>query len=157
MTVATSTPESTTTNNTATDVDAIATGTVGDTVFVDANGHVGESSNMNVAFVTADGVLRHPKFDHILSGCTARRMLELAPALQSSGLLKGVEICDIPVAEARAAREMLLIGSSVKVAPIVQWDGAPIGTGKPGPVAQALLQLIGEDMRTGDRLIPVPY
>ncbi|MCC7181586.1 MAG: D-amino-acid transaminase [Acidobacteria bacterium] len=126
-------------------------------VFVDANGHVGESSNMNVAFVTADGVLRHPKFDHILSGCTARRMLELAPALQSSGLLKGVEICDIPVAEARAAREMLLIGSSVKVAPIVQWDGAPIGTGKPGPVAQALLQLIGEDMRTGDRLIPVPY
>jgi 4-amino-4-deoxychorismate lyase len=29
-------------------------------VFIDANGHVGESSNMNVAFVTADGVLRHP-------------------------------------------------------------------------------------------------
>src|SRR5690606_38787911 len=104
-------------------------------VFVDANGHVGESSNMNVAFVTADGVLRHPTFDHILSGCTARRMLELAPALQSSGLLAGVEVCDIPVADARASREMLLIGSSVKVAPIVQWDGQPIGDGRPGPVA----------------------
>src|SRR5512134_3713217 len=74
-------------------------------VFIDANGHVGESSNMNVAFVTADGVLRHPRFDHILSGCTARRMLELAPALQKSGLLKGVEVCDIPVADAHAARE----------------------------------------------------
>ena len=47
-------------------------------VFIDANGHVGESSNMNVAFVTADGVLRHPKFDHILSGCTSLRLLELA-------------------------------------------------------------------------------
>ncbi|MGE0460268.1 MAG: aminotransferase class IV [Vicinamibacterales bacterium] len=126
-------------------------------VFVDANGHVGESSNMNVAFVTADGVLRHPTFDHILSGCTARRMLELAPALQSSGLLAGVEVCDIPVADARASREMLLIGSSVKVAPIVQWDGQPIGDGRPGPVAKALLQLIEEDMRTGDRLISVPY
>jgi 4-amino-4-deoxychorismate lyase len=126
-------------------------------VFVDANGHVGESSNMNVAFVTADGVLRHPKFDHILSGCTARRMLELAPALQRSGQLKGVEVCDIPVADARAAREMLLIGSSVKVAPIVQWDSQPIGEGKPGPMAKALLELIEEDMRTGDRLIPVPY
>jgi 4-amino-4-deoxychorismate lyase len=126
-------------------------------VFIDANGHVGESSNMNVAFVTADGVLRHPKFDHILSGCTARRMLELAPALQKSGLLQGVEVCDIPVADARAAREMLLIGSSVKVAPIVQWDGQPIGDGRPGPVTKALLQLIEEDMRTSDRLIPVPY
>jgi 4-amino-4-deoxychorismate lyase len=126
-------------------------------VFIDADGHVGESSNMNVAFVTADGVLRHPRFDHILSGCTARRMLELAPALQTSGLLKGVEVCDITVANARAAREMLLIGSSVKVSPIVQWDGQPIGDGKPGPVAKALLQLIVTDMRTGDRLIPVPY
>lgn len=126
-------------------------------VFMDANGHVGESSNMNVAFVTDDGVLRHPKFDHILSGCTARRMLELAPALQKSGLLQGVEVCDIPVTDARAAREMLLIGSSVKVAPIVQWDGQPLGDGKPGPVAKALLDLIEQDMRTGDRLIPVPY
>ena len=33
-------------------------------------GHVGESSNMNVAFVTTDGVLRHPKFDRILPGIT---------------------------------------------------------------------------------------
>ena len=42
-------------------------------VFLDAEGNVGESSNMNVAFVTPDGVLRHPKFDHILSGCTSLR------------------------------------------------------------------------------------
>src|SRR5262245_30332297 len=48
-------------------------------VFIDANGHVGESSNMNVAFVTADGVFRHPRFDHVLSGCTSLRLLELAP------------------------------------------------------------------------------
>ena len=54
-------------------------------VFIDANGHVGESSNMNVAFVTADGVLRHPRFDHILSGCTSLRMLELARGLVGAG------------------------------------------------------------------------
>jgi len=126
-------------------------------VFVDANGNVGESSNMNVAFVTADGVLRHPKFDHILSGCTSLRVLDLAPALVSQGLIRGVEVCDIPVDHARAAREMLLLGSSVKVAPIVEWDGRPIGNGKPGPVAGALLELVEQDMRAGDRLIPVPY
>ena len=127
-------------------------------VFIDEAGNVGESSNMNVAFVSADGTLKHPKFDHILSGCTSLRLLELATALQVPRLIKGIEVCDIPVAEARGAREMLLIGSSVKVAPIVEWDGKPIGDGKPGPIARALRELLTEDMRSGrDRLIEVPY
>ena len=112
---------------------------------------------MNVAFVGADGVLRHPKFDHILSGCTSLRLLELAHRLEGT-LLRGVQVSDVPVAQARAAREMLLIGSSVKVAPIVEWDGRPIGDGKPGPVAAALRDLLQEDMRAArDRLIDVPY
>jgi 4-amino-4-deoxychorismate lyase len=126
-------------------------------VFIDANGHVGESSNMNVAFVTSDGVLRHPRFEHVLAGCTSLRLLELAPALVGRGLLAGVEVCDIPVAEARRAREMILLGSSIKVAPIVEWDRHPIGDGRPGPVSRALLQLLEDDMRSGDRLIEVPY
>ncbi|MEY4634671.1 MAG: hypothetical protein RJA55_469 [Acidobacteriota bacterium] len=127
-------------------------------VFLDGAGNVGESSNMNVAFVTDDGVFRHPKFDHILSGCTSLRLLELAPALVTAGQLAGVEVCDIPAARARAAREMMLIGSSIKVASIVEWDGARIGDGRPGPVARALRALLESDMRSGgDRLIEVPY
>ena len=126
-------------------------------VFIDAAGHVGESSNMNVAFVTKDGALVHPKFDHILSGCTSLRLLELAPALKDRGVITSVEVRDITVDEAHAAREMLLIGSSIKVAPIIQWDAKVVGDGKPGPVAAALLQLLEEDMRTGDRLIEVAY
>ncbi|HSF06977.1 MAG TPA: aminotransferase class IV [Methylomirabilota bacterium] len=127
-------------------------------VFIDETGNVGESSNMNVAFVSADGMLKHPRFDHILSGCTSLRLLELAPALQARKLIKGVQVCDIPVAEARAAREMMLIGSSIEVAPIVEWDRKPIGDGKPGPVTRALRELLKEDMRSGrERLIDVPY
>jgi len=127
-------------------------------VFVDEAGNVGESSNMNVAFVTEDGILKHPKFDHILSGCTSLRLLELAGALETRRLLRSVRVCDIPVAEARAAREMMLFGSSIKVAPVVEWDRKPIGDGKPGPVARALRQLLEEDMRSArDRLIDVPY
>ena len=126
-------------------------------VFIDADGHVGESSNMNVAFVTRDGVFAHPTFDHILAGCTSLRLLELAPALRDQGLIKGIEVRDITVAEARASRDMLLLGSSIKVAPIVQWDKQTIGDGKPGPVAPALLRLLDEDLRSSDRLIDVPY
>jgi 4-amino-4-deoxychorismate lyase len=126
-------------------------------VFLDASGYVGESSNMNVAFVTRDRVLAHPKFDHILAGCTSLRLLELAKALVDRGLVSGIEVRDISAAEARASREMLLLGSSIKVAPVVQWDAQPIGDGRPGPIARALLQLLEEDMRSGNRLIDVPY
>ena len=126
-------------------------------VFIDADGHVGESSNMNVAFVSSDGVFTHPTFDHILAGCTSLRLLELAHVLRDQGVIKGIEVRDIPVPEARASREMLLLGSSVKVAPVIQWDATVIGDGRPGPVARALLRLLDDDMRSGDRLIAVPY
>jgi 4-amino-4-deoxychorismate lyase len=125
-------------------------------VFIDENGNVGESSNMNLAFVTRQGMLVHPKFDHILSGCTSLRLLELARAHQDRARVARVEVRDIPVAEARASREMLLLGSSIKVAPVIQWDDQVIGDGKPGPVSEALLQLLDDDMRRSDRLIDIP-
>src|SRR5918995_1819458 len=56
-------------------------------VFLDPNGHVGESSNMNVAFVSRDNVLLHPKFEHILAGCTSLRELDLARKLVDTGEL----------------------------------------------------------------------
>jgi len=126
-------------------------------VFIDHDGHVGESSNMNVAFVSKDNVLVHPKFDHILSGCTSLRTLDLAQGLVRQGQLKDVQVANITQADALASKEMLLIGSSVRVTGIVQWDHHTIGDGKPGPISGALLQLLEEDMRSGDRLIDVPY
>jgi 4-amino-4-deoxychorismate lyase len=101
-------------------------------VFIDEDGNVGESSNMNVAFVTRQGVLVHPKFDHILSGCTSLRLLELARAHRDRARVTGVEVRDIAVAEARASREMLQLGSSIKVAPVVQWDDQAIGRWQTG-------------------------
>ena len=50
-------------------------------LFIDERGMVGESSNMNVAFVTTDRVFRHPTFDAILSGITVQRLLHLAQRL----------------------------------------------------------------------------
>lgn len=127
-------------------------------IFIDAHGLIGESSNMNVAFVTKDRVLRHPAFDAILSGITIQRLLQLAQRLVEQGDLRDIVVGDISVAEARAAAEMLLVGSSIKVAPIVQWDGQPVGDGTPGPIARKLLDLWHEDTLTGtDQLIPVPY
>jgi len=127
-------------------------------VFIDQHGMVAESSNMNVAFVTKDRVFRHPPFDAILSGITIQRVLELARRLVQQGELKKILIADIPVSEGRAAAEMMLIGSSIKVAPVVQWDGQAIGDGKPGPTAKKLLEMWQEDTQSAsDQLVPVAY
>lgn len=127
-------------------------------IFIDERGLVGESSNMNVAFVTHDRVFRHPKFDAILSGITIQRIMELAQQLVQQGDLKDIVVDDIAVEEGRAAAEMMLVGSSVKVAPVVRWDGQPIGNGKPGPIAKKLLDLWNEDrISAADQLIPLPY
>jgi len=53
---------------------------------------------------------------------------------------------------------MMLIGSSIKVAPVVEWDGQKIGEGKPGPVTKELLEMWNEDARSAtDQLVAVPY
>jgi 4-amino-4-deoxychorismate lyase len=127
-------------------------------IFIDERGLVGESSNMNVAFVTKDRVFRHPAFDAILSGITVQRLLHLAQRLVTAGDLRDIVVADVTVEEGRAAAEMLLLGSSIKVAPIVEWDGQPIGNGQPGPIARKLFEMWREDtLSSTDQLVPVPY
>ena len=127
-------------------------------VFIDHRGMIAESSNMNVAFVTKDRVFRHPSFDAILSGITIQRILTLAERLVAQGDLKEIRLADVSVSEGRQSAEMMLIGSSIKVAPVVRWDDKPIGDGKPGPISQKLLKLWEEDTRSAmDQLVPVPY
>ncbi len=50
-----------------------------------------------------------------------------------------------------------MVGSSIKVAPVVQWDGQAIGDGKPGPITKKLLDLWHADTLDSDQLLPVPY
>ncbi len=126
-------------------------------IFIDQRGMVAESSNMNVAFVTKDRVFRHPVFDAILSGITIQRVLQFAERLVQQGDLKEIRLADVSVNEGREAAEMMLIGSSIKIAPVVEWDGRPIGDGKPGPIAKKLLQLWEADVRSAaDQLVRVP-
>ncbi|MBI3063079.1 MAG: hypothetical protein HYY83_14000, partial [Deltaproteobacteria bacterium] len=78
--------------------------------------------------------------------------------LVKQGDLRDIRVADISVEEGRQAAEMMLIGSSIKVAPVVSWDDHPIGDGKPGPIAGKLLDLWHEDVRTAaDQLVRVPY
>lgn len=101
-------------------------------IWLDQEGYIAEGPNMNVAFLSKNGVLMIPPFDNVLAGCTVRRVLELVPKLVDEKLLPGLvgaKIQRITVKEAKEAVEMMLIGSGVLVKPVVEWDGQPIGNG----------------------------
>jgi 4-amino-4-deoxychorismate lyase len=127
-------------------------------IFIDERGMVAESSNMNVAFVTVDRVFRHPPFEAILSGITIQRVLDFARLLVQQHVLSAIDLAAIPVQEGLQTAEMMLIGSSIKVAPVVEWDGQKIADGKPGPIARKLLAMWNEDAQSAkDQLVEVPY
>ncbi|KAF8643727.1 hypothetical protein HU200_066793 [Digitaria exilis] len=126
-------------------------------VWVDDQGNVAEGPMVNVAFVTPGRELVLPAFDKILGGCTAKRLLALAPRLVDSGLLTGVATRDIAVDEAKRSLEMAFVGSGLPVLPVVQWDAEPVGEGKVGSLMLALSDLLWEDMKSGPDRVAVPY
>ncbi|XP_076906854.1 D-amino-acid transaminase, chloroplastic-like [Bidens hawaiensis] len=128
-------------------------------IWVDDDGYVAEGPNVNVGFVTREKELMLPFFDKILSGCTAKRLLELAPKLVENGQLKSVTVGNITVEDAKQAAEMMYIGSTLPVLPIIEWDEKPIGDGKVGELTMALSNLVWEDMVAGPEThrIKVPY
>jgi D-alanine transaminase len=101
---------------------------------VDREGFVTEGSSTNAWIVNAEGIL--------VTRQTGR------------GILKGITrsvVCDVigrealrleerpfSLAEALAAREAFLTSASTAVTPIITINGAPVGDGKPGPVARHL-------------------
>lgn len=128
-------------------------------IWVDEAGYIAEGPNVNVAFITQDKELVMPPFDNILYGCTAKRLLELAPKLVDQGLLKGVVTRNLTVEEAKASAEMMYVGSTLPLWPIIVWDDQPIGDGKVGESTMLLSDLLWDDMVAGPdtQRIPVPY
>ena len=110
---------------------AVASGAI-DSIFV-RGGLVTEGTHTSV-FAVVDGVLRtHPADHNVLPGVTRAVVLQLAhefgiPALEAA----------VPLPELYAASEVFLSGTTNDVLPIVKVDGRPIGTGKPGPIADRL-------------------
>ncbi|CAD6272487.1 unnamed protein product [Miscanthus lutarioriparius] len=126
-------------------------------VWVDEDGYVAEGPTMNVAFVTTGGDLVLPAFDRILSGCTAKRILALAPELVGAGLLRSVRDARISADEARQCAEMMFLGSGLPLLPVVEWDGQPVGDGRVGRISLALCDMLRDDIKSGPDRIPVPY
>ena len=122
----------------------------------DKNGHMTELPTENFGIVTAGGVLRVPKPEHILLGTTMLRVLELARRqLVPAGVLAGVEEADVPRAELEQAAEMLVFGTTPNVTAVTEFAGRPVGDGRPGPVCRELSRIFEDDLRNPEMLTSV--
>jgi D-alanine transaminase len=97
------------------------------------DGFLSEGAASNI-FVVKNGVLLAPPPSHlILTGITYDVVLELAAA---HGI--PTELRAISEAELRDADELWMTSSTKEIMPIVKLDGAPVGTGEPGPLARQM-------------------
>ena len=97
------------------------------------DGVVTESSHANVMGVLEGVVRTHPTNHRILAGVTRAVVIEIAREL-------GYEVREEEFAESDVARldELFLVGTTTDVMPIVRVNGASVGDGRPGPIAQRL-------------------
>ncbi|WP_116812765.1 D-amino acid aminotransferase [Steroidobacter cummioxidans] len=103
------------------------------------DGQVLEGSSSSV-FIVKGGVLITPPNSHrILPGTTRDAALSLATNVMP------IEIRSIALEELRAADEVWISAATRDVLPVTRVDGAPIGSGRPGPawlrMADSFLQL----------------
>ncbi|GAB1360995.1 D-amino-acid transaminase [Rhodobacter sp.] len=106
------------------------------------DGFVTEGTSNNTYIVKGNRIITRALSHDILHGITRAAVLRFAREAQME-----VEERNFTVDEAKAADEAFVTSASAFVMPVVEIDGAAIGTGKPGPVAARLREIYIEEMR----------
>lgn len=115
---------------------------VDDSWFTDENGAVTEGTSNNAYIVKGNRIITRQLGTDILHGITRAAVLRFAAEAQFE-----VEERPFTAAEAQAADEAFSTAASIFVMPVVEVDGKPVGTGKPGPVAVRLREIYLDEMR----------
>ncbi len=111
-------------------------------------GLLAEASMSNIFLVT-DGTLRTPGQDSgILPGITRETVLGLASQLGINTFEH-----DIRLDELFHAQEAFLTNSLIEVMPLIEVDGKPIGSGRPGPVTRRFIADYKELVLTGAEVV----
>jgi len=100
-----------------------------DEVIQHRDGRLTEGSASNVWVVKDSGVLAPPRDNLILEGIRYGFIQELCERA-----LIPFEVRSISMDEVRSADELMLSAATREVLPIVELDGRPVGSGRPGPI-----------------------
>ncbi len=106
------------------------------------DGVVTEGTSNNAYIVRGNTIVTRQLGNEILAGITRAAVLRFARESQMV-----VEERPFSVAEAQAADEAFITSATTFVMPVVEIDGATLGQGVPGPVAQRLREIYLEESR----------
>lgn len=114
---------------------------VDDAWFVE-DGFVTEGTSNNAYIVKGNKIITRKLSHDILHGITRAAVLRFAKEAQFE-----VEERNFTIAEAQSADEAFITSASAFVMPVVEVDGAAVGTGKPGHVAARMREIYLDEMR----------
>ncbi|MCF2904764.1 D-amino-acid transaminase [Octadecabacter sp. CECT 8868] len=106
------------------------------------DGAVTEGTSNNAYIVKGDTIITRQLSNDILHGITRAAVLRFAREAQMK-----VEERTFTIAEAQDADEAFVTSASTFVMPVVEIDGAAIGTGTPGPIAARLREIYLDESR----------
>ncbi len=122
---------------------------VGEGIMLNLDGYVAEATGDNI-FVVRDGtLLTPPTYVGILEGITRNTVLELAAGLRIPCVEQVFTMTTV-----YGANEAFLTGTGAEVVPVVRVDDRVIGSGKPGPITQRLIQAFHELVNKQGTAIP---
>jgi branched-chain amino acid aminotransferase len=121
--------------NTALAVDEVAARGADEAIFLTNDGHISEGGGANLFVVRDETLVTTPVTADILEGITRECLMALARE-------RGLRVVERPIdrTELYVAEEVFFSGTGAQVAPCVSIDGRPVGSGRIGPVAQALAE-----------------
>lgn len=111
-------------------------------LFMDLKGNLTENKGANF-FIFSNGILQTPKTDNALDGISRATMLELANKLDIPTSEKDIQPFHVINAE-----EAFFCSTSYCILPITRFNSFTVGSGKPGPVFQRLIQAWSERVHT---------
>jgi D-alanine transaminase len=102
-------------------------------ILVDRDGFVTEATHSSVLWVRDGRLEGTPDGFEILPGTKRHFVQSLAPDARVKFAEGRVTLDDL-----KAADEVMMLGTTIEVLPVVSIDGTPVGDGSPGPVARRL-------------------
>lgn len=104
-----------------------------DAILLNEYGHVAEASSANLFMVRHGVLVTPPTTDGILEGITRGIVMQLARERGHEVVVRSIDRSELYRAD-----ELFLCGTGAQIAPIVEVDRRPVGTGASGPVASAV-------------------
>lgn len=107
-------------------------------VFV-REGILTEGAHTNICGVFGGHLVTHPATHHILAGVTRQVVLDLCAELE-------VPVIESPIYRQALAKadELMILGTTTEIMPVIQVDDWQVGDGRPGPLTRKLQQAFRE-------------